>query len=991
MKPTHAEVRREFEEMHRRLAARSIEALIDLPEMSDPATVAIMSVMTELFPAAYAVDRHLMELVLLRMTNLSLQHGNCESSSIAYSALNMAVGVQFGDYATACAFGELARQLVDRRKTGRYRARVYSLSAAFAMPWIKPLAMTGPLMTEAFRISSSVGDLAFAAYNNRNRITHVLMMGTPLGHVQHMAEEAVAFAKRIQLGLSAERFFGQLELVRKIRGVGGGETSDDAWARQDVQAMPGLAMMVCYHWVFRLEERYFAADFPAALEAAAHVAKSLWAMRSSIEEAEYDFYAGLAAAAAAAGAGISPAQRQSHLSALSGHHERLALWARNCPENFACREALVGAELARLSGDGPAAQILYEKAIQLARDDGFMQVEAVANELAGQFYAVRGLGTAADAYLRNARDCYERWGCLIKIRQLDFRHPQLGQRQSTALSATTIDAPIASLDVEVVGRASRVLSSEMVLTSLLEKLMRLAVQHAGAERGLLLLLSGDELNIEATAVTDRGAVDVEIARRRPTETDLPNSVLQYVLRTQAPIVLDDGASGSLDPADPYLQHNRPQSVLCLPIFKETLLIGILYVENGLASGVFSPNRVAVLDFLASQAGIWLENARLYSDLQRSETWLREAQRLSRTGSFYWRDDLETLECSDELFQICGLDPNRIVTVADVRGRVHPGDLEIFQDLVGKARLSGADINRQLRLQMTDRTVKHVRLVAHSRRERDGKRMYIGSVQDVTDIQLAQDALGKVRSELAHVSRTATLGVLTASIAHEVNQPLLGIVTNATTCQMMLASDTPNIEGARRTAERCVRDGHRAAEMIRRLRSLFGNKAATSELVDVNEVVREVLALARSELQDNQVVVQTGLMPGLPLVMGDRVQIQQVVLNLLLNAMDAMGDVVGRPRTVLLGSQAAANGGVQVDVRDAGVGFDATSAERLFDAFYTTKDKGMGVGLSVSKSIIESFGGRLWAALNEGPGATFSFTLPRISPEARAEAGRSLRD
>ncbi len=180
-------------------------------------------------------------------------------------------------------------------------------------------------------------------------------------------------------------------------------------------------------------------------------------------------------------------------------------------------------------------------------------------------------------------------------------------------------------------------------------------------------------------------------------------------------------------------------------------------------------------------------------------------------------------------------------------------------------------------------------------------------------------------------------------------------------------------------------------MIRRLRSLFGNKAATSELVDVNEVVREVLALARSELQDNQVVVQTGLMPGLPLVMGDRVQIQQVVLNLLLNAMDAMSDVVGRPRTILLGSQPAANGGVQVDVRDAGVGFDATSAERLFDAFYTTKDKGMGVGLSVSKSIIESFGGSLWAALNEGPGATFSFTLPRISPEARAEAGRSLRD
>jgi len=989
--PTEVDVEREYEEMHHRLAKRPMETLIDLPEMSDPTIIATMAVLTELFPAAYAVDRYLMDLVLLRMINLSLEHGNCESSSVAYSALNMALGSHFADYKTAYSLGELARRLVDRRNADRYKARVYSCFAAFTMPWVKHLSLTSPLMTQAFQVGSSMGDMAFAAYNSRNHITHMLMSGAPLAQVQHEAELAIAFAKNVQLGIPAERFFGQLQLVRRMRGSDvNSSQDDDDWARRDIQGPPGLAMMACYHWVFRLEECYFAGDYPAALRAAEHVGGVRWAMRSSVEEAEYDFYAGLTNAAASYKATLQ--QLEACKEVLNAHYQRMVVWAQNGPENFGCRRALLGAELARLQGRQIEAQDLYEEAIRLARTNGFLQIEALASELAGEFHAARDLATIADAYLSNAYSCYERWGCLFKVRQLDFRYPNLRKRRSAIPSSSAVDLPIAHLDVQVVDMASRTLSSEMVLTTLLEKLMRLAVEHAGAERGVLLLLKGSELNVEALATTNEGEVEVQVISRRLIETEVPQSALQYVLRTQAPIILDDGVARGLDYGDEYLQRNKPRSVLCLPIFRQADVIGVLYLENSMTTRAFTSDRVAVLDFLASQAAIWLDNARLYSDLQRSEAWLSEAQHLSRTGSFYWRVELDTFDFSEQLFRICQIDSREPVTIEQFVNCIHPGDRSTFHEMMKSARITGAQLNFHFRLQMPDLSVKHVHLVAHGGGARADELKYIGAIQDETEQHSVQEALGKARSELAHVARITTLGVLTASIAHEVNQPLLGIVTNATTCLRMLAATPPNLDGARRTAQRSVRDGHRAADMIRRLRSLFGNSATTSEPVDINEATREVIALAASELQDNQVILQAHLASDLPMAWADRVQVQQVILNLILNASDAMREIFDRRRHLILNTLVAEVGWVRMDVTDAGVGFNDQSAKRLFEAFYTTKVGGMGMGLSISRSIIESHGGRVWATRNsDAPGATFSFVLPDEfeGVSSRAGAGSAI--
>jgi PAS domain S-box-containing protein len=260
-------------------------------------------------------------------------------------------------------------------------------------------------------------------------------------------------------------------------------------------------------------------------------------------------------------------------------------------------------------------------------------------------------------------------------------------------------------------------------------------------------------------------------------------------------------------------------------------------------------------------------------------------------------------------------------------------------------------------------------------------------EDVTERKRAEEALAQVRSELAHVSRVTTLGAMTASIAHEVNQPLSGILTNASTCTRMLAHDPPNIEGARETVRRLIRDGNRMAEVISRLRALFSKKDAAIESMSLNEAVLEVIALCIVDLQKNRVVLRPELPDDLPLVKGDRVQLQQVILNLLRNGSDAMSTVEDRPRQLVIRTERDEGDRVQLTVQDAGVGFDPQVVNRLFDPFYTTKGEGMGIGLSVSRYIIESHHGRMWATLNDGPGAAFSFSIPR-APEGLARADGS---
>jgi len=375
-------------------------------------------------------------------------------------------------------------------------------------------------------------------------------------------------------------------------------------------------------------------------------------------------------------------------------------------------------------------------------------------------------------------------------------------------------------------------------------------------------------------------------------------------------------------------------------------------------------------------------------LRRSQAFLTEGQQLARMGNFSWQVATKNITWSEQLYRIFEFESSVPMTLELIATRVHPDDMPMIYDMAERAERGERDFEYEHRLLMPDRSIKHLHVVAHRTYDQDGRLEYIGAVQDVTERRLSEEALSKVRSELAHVTRVTSLGTLTASIAHEVNQPLSGIITNASTCLRMLAADPPNVEGARETARRTIRDGNRASEVISRLRALFGKKEPTNEPVDLNEAAREVIALSLSELHRKQVVSQSDFDEDLPTVMGDRVQLQQVILNLLLNASDAMNDIADRPRLVVIKTEPYEGNHVRLTVKDAGVGLEPENVGKLFDAFYTTKNSGMGIGLSVSRSIIESHHGRLWAMPNEDePGATFSFSIPFATDGAMtAQAG-----
>lgn len=389
----------------------------------------------------------------------------------------------------------------------------------------------------------------------------------------------------------------------------------------------------------------------------------------------------------------------------------------------------------------------------------------------------------------------------------------------------------------------------------------------------------------------------------------------------------------------------------------------------------SPEQQNLIAQFTHLASIAIDRVRAEAALKQSEAFLAKAQRLSATGTFSWRVSTDEITWSDEVYRILELDSATTPGFDAIYRRVHPDDISSHREMIRRQRRKGRDFEHEYRLLMPDGTVKYVRLVAHSIKEPEAGLEYIAALQDITQCRLAEEVLSKARSELTHLARVASLGAVTASIAHEVNQPLSGIITNASTCLRMLGANPPNVEGARETARRTIRDGNRAADVINRLRALFSKKSITIENVDLNDATREVIALLLGELQRHRVVLNPQFADALPLVKGDRVQLQQVILNLIMNAAEAMSTINGRSRQMIVSTGLTEDHSVFLAVKDSGSGVDPQDMERIFNAFYTTKSTGMGVGLSISRSIIERHAGNLWAHANDGPGATFLFTIP----------------
>jgi PAS domain S-box-containing protein len=842
-----------------------------------------------------------------------------------------------------------------------------------------------------------MGDLTFAAYSCFSLNANLLATGDPLVDTHRETEKGLEFAQRTRFGLVIDTITAQLYLIRALRGLTpefgcfNDVQFDELRFERHLANDSRLAFAECRYWIRKLQARFLAADYSSAIQASSNAQRLLWTSRFTLfEGAEYEFYSALSHAAI--WDAKTAAEQQHHFEAVTAHYERLGVWAANCPENFVTRVALVGAEIARIEGREFESMRLYEQAIRCARENGFIHLEGVANEVAARFYLARGFERIAYAYLREARYRYLDWGADGKVHQLDELYPHLKKEETVPAPTSTIGAPVERLDLATVVKVSQAVSGEIVLEKLIDTIMRSAIEHAGAERGVLILPLGDEERIEAEASTGGDTITVRLRKVLVTEAATPESIVHYVTRTQESVILDDASARNPFSGDSYIAQHGARSILCLPLINQAKLIGVLYLENNLTPHVFTPSRIAVLKLLASQAAISLENTRLYRDLEEREAKIRRLVEANIIGIFMWNLEGEIFEANDAFLRMVEYSRGDLLS-----GRLRWTNLtppewrDSSERAVAELKATGTlqPYEREYFRKDGTRVPVLIGAAVSEGSENEG----VAFVLDLSKQKRAEEALQKAQSELAHVTRVAALGELTASIAHEVNQPLAAVVNNANASLRWLSRDSPNLAEAGNAIRRIIRDGNRAGDVISRMRALFKKVSTTKERFDINEVIEEVVILAQSELQRNRVSLQTQLASDLPLISGDRIQLQQVLFNLLMNAIEAMSGVEERPRELWVSSEKvtgisgeseksqledkalAAAEWMLIAVRDSGPGLDTKSLDRLFDAFYTTKPHGIGMGLAISRSIIEAHGGQLWATASGSRGAVFQFRLP----------------
>jgi PAS domain S-box-containing protein len=821
-------------------------------------------------------------------------------------------------------------------------------------------------------------------------VTVCLAAGDPLAEVQKECENGLASARRVRFRLVIERCRAQLGLILSLRGLTAtfGCLDHEGYSELDTERRladsPDLVLAEFYYWTRKLQAHFFAGDLASAVDASLHAEPLLWTSAAMFESAEYRLYAALAHAAVWNHA--TPEQRTIHFDSVLDHHQQLQMWAEVNPETFQDRATLVGAEIARIEGRLLNAQVLYDKAIREAHKYGFVHNQAIANEVAGRFHAECGHEEIAATYLRAARSCYLRWGADGKVRQLDELYPHLKVDKSMRDSTTTIVTSSGQLDLGTVIRVSEAVSGEIVFEKLINTLMRSALEHAGADRGLLILPRGDKYQIEAEATTGSSKVNVVLNQVRITAADLPMSVFHYVLRTRESVLLHDASSRNSFSADGYLRDRRSRSVLCLPILKQAKLIGMLYLENNLTIAAFTPPRMVVLTLLASQAAISIENASLYRELAEREAKVRESERGLRlamdgipglVGILTPNGDIETV--NRQILEYCG---QSLEELRDWRtnGTLHQEDLPHVAEVFTRSIASGSPYQLDQRLRRFDGQYRWFEHRGVPTRDESGKivRWYV-LLTDREERTQALARLQQMQSDFAHINRVSVMGELAASLSHEIAQPIASARNNARAAQNFLKMRQPDLDDVSEALDSIVGNADRVGDIIDRIREQIKKAPPRKEHFDLNAAIMEVTVLAQSVPLRNGVSVQSRLAGGLLLVLGDRVQLQQVLLNLILNAVEAMGSVEEGARELLISTKEDQTA-VVVAVRDSGPGIDPEHLDRVFEAFYTTKSTGTGMGLSICRSIIHAHGGKLWAEANKPRGAVFQFTLPAAERE-----------
>ncbi|KYG08417.1 protein kinase [Sorangium cellulosum] len=625
-----AAVSAEIAQIPESMAGRSIEDILQAPLLADEHIRAIINLLAECAPCAYIGRPGVFPLIALKMLNLSLRHGNTEASCFAYSVYGLMLVAAFGDIPSGFRFSQMSIRLNEKLGDISLRGTLLHLHGDHINFWVHHIRDDLPILERAFLACLEAGDLVYASYLAFETVWQVYEKGDALDEVHRVAERFASFARKTGNRAVLETIRLEQQFLRNLKGLTADDVSlsEEGFPEEEYLAALTRASFGCgiaFYHIIRLILLYSHGRPDAALAAAEAARPVLGAVMAMPIEATYHFYLALTLVALGE---HDERERERHAEALSASLKKLELWATQCPDNFRAKHLLVLGEMARASGRDAEAMELYDDAIDAARQSEFIQYEALASELAGLYYARKGRRRIAALYLNAAVHAYRQWGAerkaaaLIRQHGLDAppadRAPAAERDQAISRSNTiSVNHPLLNklVDVAAVLQATHAISSELVLGKALDRVMRAVLSSAGGQRGFLVLAREDRLVIEAAITIDPESIEVELRRPLEESSDLPVSVVHYVARTRELVILDDTAATPRFAADPYLAARRPKSVMGLPLIHQNRLTGVLYVENALASGAFTPEQTELLRLLGAQIAAALENALLYSRLQ----------------------------------------------------------------------------------------------------------------------------------------------------------------------------------------------------------------------------------------------------------------------------------------------------------------------------------------------------------------------------------------
>ena len=738
------------------LGRKKVENLVYLPEMTDPIKKATIRLLTNLSPAAYFTNQDLLALMALKAANLSMRYGNADVSALAYGIYSMILGSGLGDFKTGDKFGHLSLKLNSKFNNLSLEGNINFVFGTLVNHWRSHLNKSIIYLKEGFKSSYDSGDLIYAGYNIDCILETMIMKGSFLDDVYNESQKYLEFAKRIKIQHAIDSINIVEIYYSNLKGLAKNQLAainDDF----DVDKHINEEQLKTWYYLVKCQVSYLFENYTVAMKMIDELKKNLDVLFGLMTLTEYYFYYSLTLSANYFE--LTPQERKRQWNTLKKNQRKMKKWSENCPENFLHRYLIVAAEMARISGKDKLSVDLYDRAIESARENEYIQNEAIANELAAKFNLAKGNDETAKIYMMKARYGYLKWGANAKVKDLDEKYPQLLAQTITPSELTTAISSSSRLDLNTVMKAAQAISSEIVLERLLEKLMKIVIENAGAQKGFFIMDKEGELVIEAEGAVDKD--DITVLQSVPVEKsqDLSKSIINYVARAKTNVVLNNAIHEGIFTQDAYISQNQPKSILCAPLVNQGKLIGMIYLENNLTTGAFTPDRLEVLNLLSSQAAISIENARLYDSSKVSEKKYRALFEESKDTIYITATNGQIIDINPAGLGLSGYSKEEIMKMNALDIYVYPEDrTNIQQELEAKKSVRDFEV----KMRRKDGREIDCLITATLRQAPDGEILgYQGLVQDITD---------RKRSEQEHIRLAAINQELT--LAYNIQESLL---------------------------------------------------------------------------------------------------------------------------------------------------------------------------------------------------------------------------